>query len=91
MASAVYLLCAATSIACAWLLFRGYRRSAVRLLLWSALCFVCLALNNILLFVDKVILPDSDSIAGLTYASWRSLAALAGIVLLLVGLIWESE
>ena len=34
------------------LLFRGYARSGLRLLLWSALCFVCLTLNNVLLFVD---------------------------------------
>ena len=31
-----------TSIACMALLFRAYARSGVRLLLWSALCFVFL-------------------------------------------------
>ena len=54
---AVYMLCAATSLACAVLLLRGYRRSGARFLLWSSLCFVGLALNNVILFVDKVVLP----------------------------------
>lgn len=45
----VYALCALTSLVCAIMLTRGYRRSRVRLLLWSALCFACFALNNVLL------------------------------------------
>ena len=52
MAEFVYTLCAATSILCAWLLFRGYRRHRTRLLFWSALCFSGLALNNALLLFD---------------------------------------
>jgi hypothetical protein len=60
MAEAVYFLCAATSIACAWLLFRGYRASKTRLLFWSSLCFVGLAMNNVLLVVDLVLLPSVD-------------------------------
>ena len=49
MIQLVYVLCALTSIACAVLLLRGYFRTRVRLLLWSGLCFVGLALNNALL------------------------------------------
>ena len=60
MADAIYLMCAATSVFCALLLFRGWRASQQRLLFWSALCFVGLALNNALLFADLVLMPDAD-------------------------------
>lgn len=92
MAEAVYLLCAATSLACAILLFNGYSRSRMRFLLWSSLCFVGLAINNILLFIDKVVYPEiSLDFAGLEMSVWRSAAALAGLTLLLYGLVWEAE
>jgi hypothetical protein len=48
MAETVYILCALTSLACAVLLVRGYRRTPSRLLLLSSFCFVGLALNNAL-------------------------------------------
>lgn len=83
IAEAVYLLCAATSITCATLLLRGYRASRTRLLFWATLCFLGLALNNILLFVDLIMLPDIDLFW------WRTLPALLGIAILLYGLIWE--
>lgn len=86
MAPAVYVLCAVTSILCAALLLRAWARGRTRLLLWTSLCFVALALNNLLLVVDMVLLP-----AAVDLAIWRtSVAALAGCVLL-VGLIWESR
>ncbi|HXE53625.1 MAG TPA: DUF5985 family protein [Tepidisphaeraceae bacterium] len=85
MAEAVYILCAATSIACAVLLWRGYRRSRARFLLWCSVCFIALAANNILLFVDLVLLPNTD----LSLA--RNLTALLGLVLMLYGLIWDAE
>ena len=81
----VYALCALTSIACAWLLLRGYVRSRVRLLLWSGLCFIALAANNALLFVDKVVLPDVD------LTLWRTSTAVVGLLLLAFGLIWDAE
>lgn len=84
-ANAVYVLCAATSIACAALLYRGYRRSGARLLFWSALCFVGLALSNILLIIDVRVVPHFD------LSTWRMVPALAGAWLLLYGLIWESR
>lgn len=85
MAEAVYLGCALASLSCAILLFRGYIRSRARLLLWSSLCFMCLFANNALLFADKVLFPD-------VYLSlWRTGSAVLGIVLLLYGLIWETE
>lgn len=86
MAEAVYLLCAATSVACALLLLRGYRRQRTRLLLWSSVCFVLLALNNALLFIDLIIVPTDVDLS-----MWRSVTALAGVGVLLFGLIWESR
>lgn len=85
MAEAVYLLCAATSVACALLLLRAHARTGTRLLLWSGLCFVGLALNNIVLSVDLIVVPDTD------LSTWRLVPAAAGILLLLYGLIWEAE
>lgn len=85
MATLVYTLCALTSLACAVLLLRGYAGSRVRLLLWSGLCFTGLALNNILLLVDKRLVPEMD------LSLWRTLPALAGLALLLYGLVWETR
>ncbi len=85
MAEAVYALCAVASLACMVLLLRGYRRTRTRLLLWSGLCFAGLTLNNILLFVDKVIFPGAD------LSLWRSAAALAGVLVLIYGLVMDSE
>ncbi len=84
LANAIYILCAVTSIACAVLLVRGYRRSRVRLLFWSAWCFIGLALNNILLIVDLRMLPQVD------LEIWRAVPAVAGVALLVYGLVWES-
>jgi hypothetical protein len=85
MAIVVYVLCALTSVACAVLLLRGYARSRVRLLLWVGLCFVGLALNNVLLVVDVRVVPSVD------LSLWRSLPALAGLLLLIYGLVWETR
>lgn len=80
----VYILCALTNLACAVLLLRGYFRTKVRLLLWSGLCFVGLTLNNALLVVD-VNTPMTD------LSNWRTLPALAGVMLLIYGLVWDSR
>ena len=85
MAEIVYLLCTVTSLACAVLLARGYLRSRARLLLWSALCFAGLTLNNLLLFLDRVVFPGVD----LSLA--RGLTAVIGISFLLYGMIWDVE
>jgi hypothetical protein len=82
----LYLLAALTSIACMVLLFRGYARSGARLLLWSALCFVGLSVNNVLLFFDFVIFPTQVDLR-----PWRLAAALAGVLFLLYAFIWEAE
>lgn len=85
MAEAVYLLCAATSSLCAVLLLRAYARTGTRLLLWSGLCFTGLALNNTVLVVDLILVPDID------LSTWRLVPAVLGVALLLYGLIWEAE
>ena len=84
LANAIYILCAVTSIICAALLLRGYSQTRVRLLFWSGLCFVGLALNNILLIVDLRMLPQID------LEMWRTLPAVAGVALLIYGLVWEA-
>jgi hypothetical protein len=91
-AEAVYILCALTSFSCAVLLWRAYARGRSggggrggRFLLWSCICFAMLAANNVLLFVDKVLLPQVD------LTIWRSATAAVGLLLLNYGLIWDAE
>lgn len=85
MAEAIYFLCAATSLACAWLLLHRYRQNRVRLLFWSGLCFAGMTLNNLLLMADKLWFPDTDLL------SLRQATALISVLMLLVGLINEKE
>ena len=86
MPEAVYCLCALTSVLCAGLLIRSYRANRSKLLLWSTLCFIGLAINNILLVVDLVITGPTVDLQWL-----RSLAAGIAFTTLLIGLIWESR
>ena len=58
MVETVYILCALASIVCMVLLWRGYRQSRARLLLWSSLCFIGLAGNNVLLLIDLYAVPS---------------------------------
>jgi hypothetical protein len=83
---AVYLLCLATSVVCLILLARSYTRTRMRLLLWSSLCFVFLALNNLLLFIDVVVFPTEINLLPL-----RQLTSLMGVGVLLYGFIWETD
>ena len=85
MADTVYILCALTSFGCAVLLARAYRRTPSRLLLWSSICFVGLALNSLLVVFDKVVLPQYD------FRLWRLLAALFGLAPLLWALITDTD
>lgn len=83
---AVYLLCFATSLVCLILLVRSYLRTRAKLLMWSALCFVGLALNNLLVFVDVIVLPTEINLLPL-----RNLVSLAAVGVLLYGFIWEAD
>ena len=85
MATAVFILCAVTSLACAALLLRGYRMTGARLLLWSGLCFVGLTLDNVFLILDLIVYPDVQ------FGPVRHIAALLGVSLLLYGLIWDVK
>ena len=85
MQGVLYVLCALTAGGCAFLLARAYMRTRLRLLLWSALCFAGLTLNNLLLFCDKVVVTDVD------LSLLRSASALASVLVLLYGLIWETQ
>lgn len=81
----LYLLCFFSSGLCGYLLVVAFRRNRERLLLWSAICFCLLALNNLLVFIDIILLPDVD----LSLA--RSLTSLAAVAVLLYGFVWELE
>lgn len=83
--AAVYLLCFLTSAACALLLARSYRRTGARLLFWSALCFLFLAANNLLVIFDLLLIPDVD------FRLARYALALAALGVLLFGFIWDLE
>jgi hypothetical protein len=85
MAAAVYVLCALTSLACAILLLRAYQARKVRLLLWSGLAFVGFTFGNMMLVVDRVVTgPEVD------LSIWRSLPVLAGLAVLIYGLVWDA-
>jgi hypothetical protein len=86
MAALIYSLCALTSFTCLVLLWRSYAATGSRLLFWSALCFLLLTANNVLLVIDKVIFPVSVDL----YV-WRLVAALGAVLLLLFGLVWEED
>jgi len=83
MAESVYLLCGLTSTLCACLLYRQYRATRIPLLFWSTLCFAFMALSNILLFVDIILLPNID------LSPIRHGLTLTAAIVILFGLIRE--
>jgi Family of unknown function (DUF5985) len=80
----VYVLCFLTSAACAWMLGRSYHRTGMPLLLWSSVCFALLAANNLVLVLDVVVWPDYVDLRLVRHS-----LALAAIVSLIWGFIWE--
>lgn len=86
LSGAVYLLCFLTSAACAGLLIRQHRRSPSPILLWSTACFVLLALSNLIVVVDQVMLGSGTSLRPV-----RLVLTLAAVSVLLFGFIWEAE
>jgi hypothetical protein len=85
IAALVYILCTLTSMGCSFLLWRAFRKTRLRLLMWSAACFAILAVSNALLFVDLVIFPQVDLL------TMRSVATLTALLVLLFGLVFESN
>jgi hypothetical protein len=85
MGAVVNVLCALTSFACAVLLLRGFVRRRVPLLFWSGLCFVGFALGNALLVIDTMVVPDID------LSLVRALPVLAGLMVLIYGLVWDTR
>lgn len=84
MAAAVFVLCALASVGCAVLLWRGWIASQARLLFWAALSFVLLAVNNLMLVVDEVLVRDRD-------LGWtRDTASFGAVAVMLVGLVWQQ-
>ena len=81
----LYLLAVLSSLACTVLLVRGYVRRRIRLLMWSAVCFAGLTINNVVLFADLVVFPGVD----LRLA--RLAPALVGMTCLLYGFICDAE
>lgn len=85
LAGLVYVLCFLTATACAVLLVRRYVASPVPILLWSAACFIFLALSNLLVVVDRMVLLDVD------LRTPRLALTLLAVSVLLYGFIWEAE
>ncbi len=85
IAALIYGLCALLCGWVAWLLWRHHGRTRSRVLFWSALCFSGLTLSNLLLIADKLLLPAMD------LALLRRGMALAAILVLLYGLVYEDE
>ena len=86
MTAAVYLLGMFVALACGVLLARGYRQSRQRLLLWSSICFLGLSLSGALLFLDLSVLPPTIDLHLL-----RRAVTAASMLVLLYGLVWDSE
>jgi hypothetical protein len=84
-APAVYVLCFLTSAACGTLLVRSYLQSRTRLLLWSAICFVLLAFNNLFVLTDIVLLPAVD------LSPLRTVTTMAAAGTLLYAFVWELD
>ena len=81
----VYTVALLTSLVCAFLLVRSYWQKRSRLLLWTAACFVLLAVNNLLVVADLLVLPQVNLLP------LRHLASLAAVSVLLFGFIWEAD
>lgn len=87
-ADLVYLLCTITSLLCATLLLRGYARNRVPLLFWSAMCFLGLFVNNLMVLIDL----DQIVFSSVTNLSvWRLVPAVLGLAALCYGLVTEAR
>jgi hypothetical protein len=83
--TAVYILCLITSSVCAALLLRAYRANRTKLLLYTAIGFGLLAVNNMFLVGDMVLF------ANINLWPYRVAANLATVGVLLYGFMFEVE
>jgi len=81
----VNVLGTVTAGLCAVLLLRAFGVVRRRLLLWCGLCFAGLTVANALLIVDLNFVPD------VSLYRWRLGAAAFSMLLMLYGLIFESD
>jgi hypothetical protein len=81
----VYMFCFVTCAVCAGLLVRSWLKTRTRLLLWIAISFVLLAVNNFFLFADNSLFPEVD------LSLYRTISAVVAVTVLIFGLIWEAE
>ena len=81
----IFVLCMAASATCAVLLARTYARTRSRLLLWTAISFALLTLNNFFLVLDMLVFLQTDL--------WpaRAITFQAAMLVLLYGFIWEAD
>jgi hypothetical protein len=82
---AVNVLGSLVAALCAVLLLRAYDSVRKRLLLWAGLCFAGLAVANALLVADLFVVPEMN------LYRWRLAVAATAMVLLVYGLIFESD
>lgn len=82
----VYLLCFVTSLVCAIMLGRSYFRYRASLLFWSSACFILLAINNLIMVLDMLVLGTAIDLQ-----LPRLVISLAAIGTLLFGFIWNGE
>lgn len=85
MATVLYCLCFLTSLICAGLLIRSYRKNRTSLLLWSGICFALLAVNNFFLVLDLIVFPNID------FAPARAASALLAVGALVYGFVWGAD
>ncbi|RYD82984.1 MAG: hypothetical protein EOP84_08575 [Verrucomicrobiaceae bacterium] len=81
----IYTLCVLTCWTCTFLLFRGFRTGRSPLLLWSSVCFLFLGLANLVLFLDLIVYP------GASLAVFRSALTLVGLIIFIVGLVFQAK
>jgi hypothetical protein len=85
MVVVVYSLCAFTSALCLGLVLREYFRNRAKLLLWVSLCFYGLFLSNVVLILDRFVVPEISLVV------YRVIPALLGFGALIYGLTREAE
>jgi hypothetical protein len=85
MAVAVYVMGILVTALCALLLLQGYAKTKQKLLLWSGLCFIGLTFSNVLLFLDLAVWTE------INLYTWRLSAAAVSLLVLIYGLVWESD